>query len=118
MALAPCFATNSRAANLCRCALPLPIGLLFWQRRKGQTVYFNAWGGDDGINAYIDWVGDRVAEIYGVELVHVKLSDTATAVQTVETEFAAGRKPEGGSIDMIWINGANFARLKRQGMLG
>ena len=85
---------------------------------NGQTVYFNAWGGDDGINAYIDWIGTRVEALYGVELVHVKLSDTAAAVQTVETEFAAGRKTEGGSIDMIWINGDNFARMKRQGMLG
>ena len=84
---------------------------------EGQTVYWNAWGGDDGINAYIEWVGDRVQEDHGVELVHVKLSDTAAAVQTVETEFAAGRT-EGGSIDLIWINGANFARLKQQGFLG
>ena len=83
-----------------------------------QTVYFNAWGGDDGINAYIDWVRGRVEALYGVELVHVKLADTAAAVQTVETEFAAGRTTEGGSIDMIWINGENFARLKRQNMLG
>ena len=54
---------------------------------------------------------------YGIDLVHVKLTDTAAAVQTVETEFAAGRT-EDGSIDLIWINGENFARLKRQGLLG
>ena len=88
------------------------------EQAQGQTVFFNAWGGDDGINAYIEWVGDRVETLYGIDLVHVKLSDTATAVQTVETEFAAGRTDQGGSIDMIWINGENFARLKRQGMLG
>lgn len=84
---------------------------------QGQTVYWNAWGGDDGINAYIEWVGDEVEARYGVDLVHVKLTDTAAAVQTVETEFAAGRSDD-GSIDMIWINGENFARLKRQGFLG
>jgi len=84
---------------------------------EGQTVYWNAWGGDDGINAYIEWVGEQVAAQYGVELVHLKLTDTAAAVQTVETEFAAGRTDD-GSIDLIWINGENFARLKRQGLLG
>ena len=47
---------------------------------RGQTVYWNAWGGDEQINAYIAWVGEQVAERYGVELVHVKLTDTAEAV--------------------------------------
>ena len=26
---------------------------------RGQTVHFNAWGGDDRINAYIAWVGEE-----------------------------------------------------------
>ena len=26
---------------------------------SGQTVYWNAWGGSDATNAFIDWVGDR-----------------------------------------------------------
>ncbi len=29
---------------------------------RGQTVFWNAWGGDERINAYIAWVGRRVAE--------------------------------------------------------
>jgi putative thiamine transport system substrate-binding protein len=28
---------------------------------RGQTVYFNAWGGSERINDYIAWAGDRVA---------------------------------------------------------
>ena len=83
---------------------------------KGQTVYFNAWGGDPRINDYIAWVGDRVSNHYGVALKHVKLSDTANAVNRVLTEKSAGRD-EGGSIDLIWINGENFAAMKRQGLL-
>ncbi len=27
---------------------------------RGQTVYWNAWGGDEQINAYIAWVGEQV----------------------------------------------------------
>jgi len=44
---------------------------------RGQTVYFNAWGGDRRINAYIDWAADRLAERHDVELVHVKVGDIA-----------------------------------------
>ncbi|WP_306117470.1 MULTISPECIES: ABC transporter substrate-binding protein [unclassified Roseitalea] len=83
---------------------------------EGQKVYFNAWGGSTQINAYIDWIGDRLAERHDIDLVHVKLDDTANAVSTVVAEKAAGRD-EGGSIDLIWINGENFASMKRQGLL-
>ncbi|MDF1793815.1 MAG: ABC transporter substrate-binding protein [Thalassobaculaceae bacterium] len=82
----------------------------------GQTVHFNAWGGDDRINAYVDWVATRVATLYGIDLVHVKLSDTADAVSRVLAEKTAGRDT-GGSIDLIWINGENFAAMKANGLL-
>lgn len=83
---------------------------------QGQTVYWNAWGGSDATNAFIDWVGDRVGANYGVALVHVKLSDTADAVSRVLAERAAGID-EAGAIDLIWINGANFAAMKAEGLL-
>lgn len=83
---------------------------------KGETVYFNAWGGSDQINAYIDWAGEELRQRYGVRLVHVKLDDTANAVAAVVTEKAAGKDEDGG-IDLIWINGENFASMKGQGLL-
>lgn len=83
---------------------------------EGQTVYFNAWGGDERINAYIDWVGERVEALYGVELEHVKLADTADAVARILAEAAAGNEAS-GSVDLIWINGENFAALKEAGLL-
>lgn len=83
---------------------------------RGQTVFWNAWGGDERINAYIAWVGERVAETYGVTLRHVKLADTADAVSRVLAEKAAGRD-SGGSIDLIWINGENFATMKANDLL-
>ena len=83
---------------------------------RGQTVYFNAWGGADNINAYIDWAAKRLVEDYGVTLKHVKLEDTASAVATVLAEKTAGRDME-GSIDLIWINGENFAAMKRGSLL-
>ncbi|WP_237220246.1 ABC transporter substrate-binding protein [Salipiger sp. CCB-MM3] len=83
---------------------------------EGQTVYWNAWGGAENVNAFIDWIGDLAQEQYGVTLEHVKLSDTAEAVSRVLAEKGAG-KDAGGAIDLIWINGENFAAMKRQGLL-
>ena len=83
---------------------------------KGETVYFNAWGGDTSINDYIAWAGGEVEKRYGVKVVHVKLTDTADAVSRVLAEKTAGTN-EGGSVDLIWINGANFASMKSKGLL-
>jgi putative thiamine transport system substrate-binding protein len=83
---------------------------------RGETVYFNAWGGSDNINAYIQWAGDEVKSRFGVTVVQVKLDDTAKAVTTILAEKSAGRN-EHGSVDLIWINGENFAAMKRQGLL-
>lgn len=93
---------------------------LDWQatvdKARGQKVFWNAWGGDPRINAYIAWVGKRVKAEYGVTLRHVKLSDTAEAVRKVLAEKTAGRDAD-GSVDLIWINGENFKAMKEQGLL-
>ncbi|MFU0505166.1 ABC transporter substrate-binding protein [Pseudaminobacter sp. NGMCC 1.201702] len=83
---------------------------------RGETVYFNAWGGAENINAYLEWAGGELQKRYGIRLVHVKLDDTANAVAKVLAEKAAGRD-ESGTVDLIWINGENFASMKRQGLL-
>src|SRR3546814_13191597 len=63
---------------------------------EGQAVYWNAWGGDARVNAYIAWVGDQVKERYRITLHHVKLADTADAVSRVVAERAAGKEHEIG----------------------
>lgn len=83
---------------------------------RGETVYFNAWGGSQDINAYLEWAGEEMQERFGVTLVHVKLDDTANAVGKVVAEKAAG-KDENGSVDLIWINGENFASMKERDLL-
>lgn len=83
---------------------------------RGQTVYFNAWGGAQNINDYIRWAGDQVEAKYGVKVSHTKLDDTANAVSAVVAAKAAGVN-EGGDIDLIWINGENFVNMKKQGLL-
>lgn len=83
---------------------------------EGQTVFWNAWGGSTTTNDFIAWVGSRVAEDYGVTLEHVKLSSTADAVTRVIAEKDAGENDD-GAVDMIWINGANFASMKEADLL-
>ncbi|GAB3478280.1 ABC transporter substrate-binding protein [Marinomonas epiphytica] len=83
---------------------------------KGQTVYFNAWGGADNINDYIQWAAKRVKDEYQVTLKHVKLTDTADAVNRVIAEKAAG-KDQQGSTDLIWLNGENFRAMKDNNLL-
>jgi len=91
-----------------------------WQQTlnaaRGQTVYWNAWGGDARTNAFIAWVGEQTEAHYGVSVEQAKLSDTAEAVTRVISDKAAGQD-DGGSVDLIWINGPNFLAMKEQGLL-
>ncbi|MEM9430471.1 MAG: ABC transporter substrate-binding protein [Pseudomonadota bacterium] len=86
------------------------------QEAEGQTVYWHAWGGSTTTNAFIAWIAERAAETHGVTLEHVKLADTADAISRVLSERAAGHDT-GGAVDLIWINGANFAAMKEQDLL-
>ncbi|MFK8029804.1 MAG: ABC transporter substrate-binding protein [Gammaproteobacteria bacterium] len=83
---------------------------------KGQTVYFNAWGGDQAINRYLEWAAERLQEDYEVELRHVRVTDISEAVTRIIAERTAGRDTD-GSVDLLWINGENFAALKRAELL-
>lgn len=77
-------------------------------RAEGQTVRWWMYGGDARINAYVrDHVVPAAAR-RGVTLRTVPVDDTAEAVQRVLAEREAGRD-SGGAVDLIWINGENFA---------
>ncbi|MGY3877794.1 ABC transporter substrate-binding protein [Aeromonas enteropelogenes] len=114
------------------CALPLlasgsllagenPAPDARWQQTlgeaKGQTVYFNAWGGSPEINGYLVWAGQELERQYGVKLVQVKVDDIAPSVSQLLANKQAG-KNTGGPIDLLWVNGENFKAMKVQGLLG
>ncbi len=82
------------------------------QQARGQSVYFNAWGGSDRINEYLQWVADSVESEYGVKLVHVKIGDIGEVVGQLEAARAVGRN-SAGNVDLMWVNGENFAAMKR-----
>ena len=91
-----------------------------WQKTVNEgvnnPVYFHAWGGDAQINSYIQWLGEQVKQQYNIDLVHIKLADTSEAVSRVLAEKSAGNHTQ-GKVDLIWINGANFAAMSKHGLL-
>lgn len=91
-----------------------------WQKisedARGQRVYFHAWGGDTALNAHLAWIAQEARSRFGVELIHVKLADTSSAVTRLIAENSAGNV-ERGSADLIWLNGENFSTLKRADLL-
>ena len=97
-------------------SLPLVAWAAIEARARGQKVYFNAWGGSERINAYLQWAAGELERRHGVRLEHAKLTDTVEAVKRVRNEKAAGRLAD-GSIDALWINGENFLTMKREGLL-
>lgn len=81
-----------------------------------QQVRFHAWGGSAQVNGYIRWLSEQLKQKHNITLQHVKLADTSDAVARVLAEKAAGNIKE-GSVDLIWINGENFATMKKHGLL-
>ncbi|OBT17223.1 hypothetical protein A9264_00130 [Vibrio sp. UCD-FRSSP16_10] len=86
------------------------------KKAQGQTVYFHAWGGSQEINRYLQWANKQLQQQYGVTLKHVKVSDIAESTPRLIAEKAAG-KTDGGSIDLVWINGENFKSMKQNQLL-
>lgn len=91
-----------------------------WQRvlreARGQQVYFNAWAGDEAVNRYIAWAAGEVRRLHGIALTHVRVNDPGESVARVLAERQAGRNTD-GSVDLLWINGENFAALRRENLL-
>ena len=86
------------------------------QQARGQTVYFNAWGGEPRINSYLNWVAQTLEQRFNITLHHVKVADTGETVSKIVAERTAGNDTN-GSIDLLWINGENFAALKQNKLL-
>ncbi len=84
---------------------------------EGTTINWFMWGGSDVINTNVDEdIGQVLQERYNLTVNRVPVADTAEVVNTVLNEAAAGVN-EGGSIDLIWINGENFRTLREVDLL-
>jgi putative spermidine/putrescine transport system substrate-binding protein len=82
---------------------------------RGQTVNWWMYGGDARVNAYVRGHVAPAARRLGVTVRVVPVTDTADAVAQVVAEWRAGKTSD-GSVDLVWINGENFASGKRAGL--
>lgn len=78
---------------------------------QGQTVDLWMYGGNEQGNAYVDDILGPAAAAEGVSLRRVPIADTADAVNRILSERQAGRSD--GSVDLVWVNGANFSTGKQ-----
>ena len=85
-------------------------------KARGQKIYFNAWGGSERVNGYLQWAATEASKRWNIQVEHVKLTDTVEAVKRVRNEKGAGKLAD-GSVDVIWINGENFLAMKRESLL-
>jgi putative spermidine/putrescine transport system substrate-binding protein len=82
---------------------------------KGSKVNFFMWGGDEGINRYIDeWVAPRLKKQYDIELKRYPM-DATEFINKLMTEKRANKKS--GEMDVLWVNGENFKTAKQQELL-
>lgn len=81
----------------------------------GTTVRMYMWGGDEGINQYIDeWVAPRLKEQFGIDLERVPM-DAPEFLKKLNNEKKASQRE--GNMDIIWINGENFKNAKMNELL-
>lgn len=80
-------------------------------------VNLHYWGGSDLLNIWMDRVVAPAMQDQGVRLNPIRITATKDAIDLVLAERTAGRGLGQGSVDMIWVNGENFATLRRQDAL-
>ena len=82
---------------------------------KGTTVNFYMWGGDEGINRYLnEWIAPQLKEQYDIELKQYPM-DAVEFINKLMTEKKAGK--DTGVMDVLWVNGENFKTAKQQDLL-
>lgn len=85
------------------------------EEANGKEVHIFMWGGDEGINAYIDeYVAPELEERYSIKLERHPM-DTADFISKLQTEKEANKNR--GTMDIIWVNGENFRKAKERGLL-
>lgn len=85
-------------------------------RREGSVNWFY-WGGNEALNGWVEgYVIPEMAKL-GVTLKASRIPNTRDAVDLIVADNAAGRGIGQGTVDAVWINGANTLTLGNQGAL-
>lgn len=88
---------------------------LVLEKAKGTTVNFYGWGGSELVNNWIDKdLTPYAKDKYGIYVNRVPMNiDEILNLLLADKE----NKNENGVVDLIWINGENFATAKENGLL-
>ncbi|WP_318505566.1 ABC transporter substrate-binding protein [Bacillus sp. T3] len=82
---------------------------------KGSTVNFYMWGGDEGINAYIDeYIAPKLKKEYEIEVKRYPM-DATEFINKLLSEKKANKAT--GEMDVLWVNGENFKTAKEKDLL-
>lgn len=85
-------------------------------KQEGKVnLYY--WGGSNVINVWMDKVVKPEMAKMGITFNPVRITATKDAVDLVLAEKSAGKGLGQGSVDLIWVNGNNYATLKQQDAL-
>lgn len=83
---------------------------------KNTEVNFYYWGGSNAINKYFNnFISPNLKEKYQITFNPIPVSNINNIVNKVFSEKQAGKK--NGSVDIIWINGENFKKMKENNLL-
>ena len=83
------------------------------EKAKGTSINFYGWGGDDKRNQWIDeYVIPKVKEEYDLTVNRVPMD-----IDEINNLMLAEKDSTDGNVDVVWINGENFANAKENGML-
>ena len=82
--------------------------------KKEGKVNLYYWGGSNLINVWMDSVVKPEIAKLGITFNPVRITATKDAVDLVLAQKSAGKGLGQGSVDLIWVNGNNYATLKQQ----
>ena len=97
-------------------------GKLSWEevldraKTEGKVNWF-IWGGNELLNNWTETFVAPEMQKLGVKLTVSRIANTRDAVDLVVADNAAGRGIGQGTVDAIWVNGANFQTLGQQNAL-
>lgn len=82
---------------------------------RGTNVTFYGWGGNELVN---NWIDDTLAP-YCKATYDITVERVPMDIDMILNKLAGDKAAENdqGSIDLIWINGENFATAKENGLL-
>lgn len=79
---------------------------------EGQTIYVYMWGGNDMANQHVvEFLGGNLKEKYGITVEQVPVNGAQVFMNKILGEKDAGKDTD-GSVDLMWINQANFHKMK------